>query len=244
MKYLDYAAFGAASGAYGAASSAYVESSRARAEVAALWEENQRLRDDMDSQKYEREFQKWAEEMIYQFAKTVKAITNTPGEPVSDFIDIASFLHLIESKELDTSHINGLDHKEKFDETLLKAQNLLTKLETNEQVQKYIRQQEATRQEHERQEQQALQLKASRVAEELSHIKTAMRVLYLLFGAALLSWSLAAWSLTASTIPSELIDINWLVFIISPVGIIIWFCLDAKYHWRDRAIIIRMSKRN
>jgi len=135
MKYLDYAAMGAAS-------SAYAEASRARAEVAALWEENQRLREDLDSQKYEREFQKWAEEMIYQFAKTVKAIADTPGEPVNDFIDLASFLHLIEAKELDTSHINGFDHKEKFDETSIKAQNLLAKLETNEEVRKYIRKQE------------------------------------------------------------------------------------------------------
>jgi len=135
MKYLDYAAMGAAS-------SAYAEASRARAEVAALWEENQRLREDLDSQKYEREFQKWAEEMIYQFAKTVKAIADTPGEPVNDFIDPASFLYLIEAKELDTSHINGFDHKEKFDETSIKAQNLLAKLETNEEVRKYIRKQE------------------------------------------------------------------------------------------------------
>lgn len=157
MKYLDYAAMGMASGAYGAASSAYAEASRARAEVAVLWEENQRLRKDLDSQKYEREFQKWAEEMIYQFAKTVKAIADTPGEPVNDFIDLASFLHLIEAKELDTSHINGLDHKEKFDETLLRAQKLLNNLETKQEVQKYIREQEAARREEER-------LRAARVA--------------------------------------------------------------------------------
>ncbi len=52
----------------------YSESSRARAEVALLWEENQRLREDLDSQKYDREFQRWAEELIYQFSKVVKAI--------------------------------------------------------------------------------------------------------------------------------------------------------------------------
>ena len=108
MRYTDWAAMGAASGAYGAAASAqaevanaYAEASRARAEVAALREENKRLRDDLDSLKYEREFQKWAEELIYQFAKTVKAITDTPGEPVNDFIDPASFLSLIEAKVLD-----------------------------------------------------------------------------------------------------------------------------------------------
>jgi 6-pyruvoyl-tetrahydropterin synthase len=166
MKHMDWAAMGMASGAYGAASSAYAEASRARAEVAALWEENQRLREDLDSQKYEREFQKWAEEMIYQFAKTVKAITDTPGEPVNDFIDLASFLHLIEAKELDTSHINGFDHKEKFDETLIKAQNLLTKLETNEQVQKYIREQEAARLEQDRKENENRREQERRQAEK------------------------------------------------------------------------------
>jgi hypothetical protein len=55
MKYMDWAAMGAAS-------SAYAEASRARSEVTALWEEIQRLSDDINSQKYEREFQKWVED--------------------------------------------------------------------------------------------------------------------------------------------------------------------------------------
>jgi lipid II:glycine glycyltransferase (peptidoglycan interpeptide bridge formation enzyme) len=104
--------------------------------------------------------------MIYQFAKTVKAITDAPGEPVNDFIDLASFLHLIEAKELDTSHINGFDHKEKFDETLLKAQNLLTKLETNEQVQKYIRELKAARRERDRKENEIRREQERRQAEK------------------------------------------------------------------------------
>ena len=90
MKYMDYAAFGAASGAYGAASSAqaesanaYAEASRARSEVAALWEENQRLRDDIDKLKYKQDFQQWAEYLIYQFSKTVKIITDAPAEPLN-----------------------------------------------------------------------------------------------------------------------------------------------------------------
>jgi hypothetical protein len=48
---MDYAAMGAAS-------SAYAESSRAQDGVSQLWNEIQRLRNDIDSQKYEREFQK------------------------------------------------------------------------------------------------------------------------------------------------------------------------------------------
>ncbi len=133
----------------------YAESSRAKAEVALLWEENQRLREDLDSQKYDREFQRWAEELIYQFSKVVKAIETSPGNPINDFIDLASFLHLIEAKELDTSLISGFEQKEKFDETVLKAQNLLSKLETNKEVQKYIREQEAARLEQERQQEEA-----------------------------------------------------------------------------------------
>ena len=227
----------------GAASSSYGEASRAQAGVNQLWTEIQLIKEDINSQKYEREFQKWVEELIYQFNKTVTAISDSPRNPVNDFADIASFFRIIEENKINTACISGLENKEKFEQTLLKAQNLIAKLETNQEVQEYIRQQEATRQEHERQEQQALQLKASRVAEELSQIKTAMRVLYLMFGAALLSWSLAAWSLS-NPIPLELDVFLWLVFAISPVGIIIWFCLDANYHWRDRASIIRMSKGN
>jgi hypothetical protein len=63
MKYMDWAASGA-SRASGTVSSTCAEASRVRFEVAALWEENQHLRDDINSLKYEWEFQKCAEEMI------------------------------------------------------------------------------------------------------------------------------------------------------------------------------------
>jgi hypothetical protein len=74
MKYMDWAAMGMASGAYGAASSAYEEAIRARLSVAALWEEHQRFRDEL-------EFQKWVEELIYQF--TVNTLHYHFDQPTS-----------------------------------------------------------------------------------------------------------------------------------------------------------------
>ena len=128
MKYMDWAAMGAAS-------SAYAEASRARSEVAALLEEHQRFRDEL-------EFQKWVEELIYQFNKTVTAIFDFPANPVADCIDLASFLKLIEEYQLDTSQISGFEHKEKFEQTLLRAQQLLDQLEKTPEVQDYLRRQE------------------------------------------------------------------------------------------------------
>ena len=162
----------------------YAESSRAKAEVALLWGENQRLRDDLDSQKYDREFQRWAEELVYQFAKVVKAIEKSPAKPLNDFIDLASFLHLIEAKELDTSLISGFEQKEKFDETVLKAQNLLTKLETNKEVQKYIQEQEAARREQERQQE------AARREEERLRAEKAAKAASAAFWRKLIVWSI------------------------------------------------------
>jgi hypothetical protein len=133
MNYMDWAAMGMASGAY-------AESTRARIEVADLWEEHQRLRDDIDSQRYDREFQKWVEELIYQFSKIVKTISNSPGNPINDCADIASFLLIINENKLNTAIVSGLENKEKFDEILLTAKNLLYKLETTPQVQEYLRQ--------------------------------------------------------------------------------------------------------
>jgi hypothetical protein len=78
MKFMDWAAMGMASGAYGAASSAYEEAIRARLTVDGLWKEHQRLRDEL-------EFQKWVEELIYQFNKTVTAISEAPGNPIVDY---------------------------------------------------------------------------------------------------------------------------------------------------------------
>jgi hypothetical protein len=128
MKYMDYAAMGAAS-------SAYAEASRARSEVAALLEEHQRFRDEL-------EFQKWVEELIYQFNKTVTAISDFPANPVADCIDLASFFLIIEKYKLDTSQISGFEHKEKFEQTLFRAQQLLGQLERTPEVQDYLRRQE------------------------------------------------------------------------------------------------------
>jgi len=156
---MDWAAMGMASGAYGAASSAYAEASRARAEVAALWEENQRLREDIDSQKYKQGFQQWVEELIYQFDKTVTTISQTPSNPVNDYIDLASFLYLIKEQKLDTTQINGLENKSLFERTLLQSQNLLDSFEKIPEVQEYIfeheRQQEEVRLAKERQQELA-----------------------------------------------------------------------------------------
>jgi pantoate kinase len=121
--------------AMGAASSAYAEASRARSEVAALLEDHQRFRNEL-------EFQKWTEELIYQFNKTVTAVSDFPANPVADCIDLVSFLKLIEEYQLDTSQIAGFEHKEKFEKTLFRAQQLLDQLEKTPDVQEYLRKQE------------------------------------------------------------------------------------------------------
>ncbi len=158
MKHMDWAAMGMASGAY-------AEASRARAEVAALWEENQRLRNDINNEKYERNFQKWIEELIYQFDKTVKIIANAPASPVDDYLDIASFLRVIDRKKLDTSHISGLENKEKFEQTILKAKRLLEKLENTREVQGYINEQEAKQMQLREEEEKRLKAKTKTKAE-------------------------------------------------------------------------------
>ena len=69
----------------GAASSSYGEASRAQAGVNQLWTEIQLIKEDINSQKYEREFQKWVEELIYQFNKTVTAVSEAPENPIVDY---------------------------------------------------------------------------------------------------------------------------------------------------------------
>lgn len=150
MKYLDYAAMGAAS-------SAYAEASRAQAGVNQLWNEMQLLRNDINNEKYERNYQKWIEELIYQLSKTVNAISESPAEPLNDYIDLKSFILIIEDNNLNTSVISGLENKRSFETTLLQAQQLLDKLRANPQVQEYFCQQETARREKE-------QLRAARVA--------------------------------------------------------------------------------
>jgi hypothetical protein len=138
MNYMAWAAMGAASSAYAEASNAYAEASRARAEVEELWGDIDRLANDILSQRYNREFQKWAEELIYQFNKIVNAISNSPAEPVDDYADLVSFIYLIQENNLSTALISGFENKNAFEQALLKAQHILDKLETNYQVQQYI----------------------------------------------------------------------------------------------------------
>jgi hypothetical protein len=138
MKYLDYAAMGAASSAYG-------EASRAQAGVNQLWNEIQLIKHDINSQKYEREFQKWVEELIYQFDKTVTAISESPGNPMTDGADLASFFRIIEENNLDTSLITGLENKKEFEKTLLRAKPLFQELQEKPEVRNYLDQQNRDR---------------------------------------------------------------------------------------------------
>ncbi len=119
-----------------AASSAYTEASRAGSEIATLLEDYQRFRDEL-------EFQKWVEELIYQFNKTVTAISDYPGNLVADYLDLASFLRFIDRTKLDTSKISGLENKEKFEQTILKAKRLLEKLEKTSEVEGYVYEEKA-----------------------------------------------------------------------------------------------------
>jgi hypothetical protein len=66
--------------AIGIGTGTYIEASRAKAGVDHLSGELLRLRNDIDNQKYEREFQKWVDELIYQFDKTVIAVSNSPAD--------------------------------------------------------------------------------------------------------------------------------------------------------------------
>ncbi len=143
MKYMDWAAMGAASSAFG-------EASRAQAGVNQLGNEIQLIKEDINSQKYEREFQKWAEELIYQFSKTVRAISESPADPVTDYADLLSFFRIIEDNKINTSIISGFEHKSAFEQTLLKAQGLISQLKENPQVQEFLQRQEAARREEER----------------------------------------------------------------------------------------------
>jgi hypothetical protein len=159
MKNMDWAAMGAAS-------SAYAEASRAQDGVNQLWEEIQLLRSDINSQKYERQFQKWAEELIYQFNKTVTAISESPASPVNDYLDLKSFVHLIEENQLDTSLISGLENKAKFDQTLLNGQHLLEELAKSPEMLDYFYQQELAQQKHKQQQAAALKKEAEIAAKE------------------------------------------------------------------------------
>ncbi len=156
----------------GMASGAYAEASRAQDGVNQLWDEIQHLRDDIGRQK-------WAEELIYQFCKTTMAVDESPADPVTDYADLSSFFRIIEDNKINTSVISGFENKDKFEKTLLKAQNLLDNLKTNPEVQDYIiRQQKQERLEKERwREEEAVAAKTARKK---------MIILYLLIGSILL----------------------------------------------------------
>jgi hypothetical protein len=143
MDFLKWAAIGIASAAYAEASSAYAQSSRALSEVRELWGQVEIIGSNIADQIYERAFQKWAEELIYQFNKTVTAIANTPADPVNDYADLVSFIYLIKENNLSTALISGFENKNAFEQALIKSQHILDKLEKNYAVQQYVHRQKA-----------------------------------------------------------------------------------------------------
>ena len=144
-KWVDYAGLAAASVAYS-------EASRARAGVDKLTSAFQVLVNEIDSQKSSREFQKWVAELLYQFSKTLTAISTSPADPLHDYLDITSFLDTIKRNNLSTPRIDSIENKGCFEQSLFKAKQLLEKLEKRQEVQDYFRQQERLQAEKERNE--------------------------------------------------------------------------------------------
>lgn len=130
MKYMDYAAMGAAFSASQRASEAVGEIERLQNQIDAM---NLMRWDDRE----EREFQKWIEEFIYQFGKTIGRIETTPGDPVADFQEIASYLKMIEEKQINTRVISGLENKKVFEDVLTRAEKLCGELWKNPKIVKY-----------------------------------------------------------------------------------------------------------
>ena len=91
MKYMDYAAMGAASSAWARAANASQAASEAFDEIDRLQSQIEELRARAWDEREEREFQKWIEEFIYQFGKVTGRIETTPGDPVEDFQEIAAY---------------------------------------------------------------------------------------------------------------------------------------------------------
>ena len=79
--------------------------------------------------------QAWVEEFIYKFSKAVTNISSNPGNPIDDYGVLAAFFDTIREKSLDTSRIRGLENKATFEQTLLKAQNLLDQLSKTHELQ-------------------------------------------------------------------------------------------------------------
>ena len=123
-KWLDYAGLVASS-------AAYVEASKARTGVDKLATSLLLLKRDIANQDNERAFQKWVIEMLYQFNKTLTAVSTSPSEPLQDYFDIISFLNTIEENNVKTASIDGLENKVYFEQSLLKAQQLLDTLGKN-----------------------------------------------------------------------------------------------------------------
>ncbi len=110
--------------------------------------------------------QTWVEEFVYKFDKAVTRVSSSPGDPVTDYSSLATFFDTIKAESLDTSRISGFEQKEKFERLLLKAQNLLDKLEKPPQVQEYLRKQEEARLEKKRLEAAALNAALKKEANE------------------------------------------------------------------------------
>ena len=117
MKYMDYAAMGAAFSASQRASEAFDEIERLQNQIDAM---RLSIWDDRD----EREFERWIEEFIYQFGKVTGRIEASPGDQVQDFLEITGFLKIIEEKKINTSVISGLENKKVFEDVLGRAERL------------------------------------------------------------------------------------------------------------------------
>ena len=127
MKYTDFVAMGAAFSASQMASEAFDEIERLQIQIDQL-----RLNALVDVQ--DRDFQKWIEEMLYQFVKITWRISNEPRDPFEDFREIGAYLKLIYEKQINTTVISGLENKKIFEETLARAELLFGDLWKNPEV--------------------------------------------------------------------------------------------------------------
>lgn len=121
-------------------------------------------RDELNQPKKDSELdQAWVEEFIYKFNKAVTNISSNPGNPVDDSKVLSSFFDTIKEKSFDTPRIKGLENKNVFEQTLLKAEQLVDELKKNPEVQDYIQQQIRVRNEKAR-----LELEAREKSEKMN----------------------------------------------------------------------------
>lgn len=183
MKFDDWAACGATSNVYTSVSRAKSQLDILTGRFNEFRRENGKVSDKSDDAKHAREFQRWAEELIYQFNKIVRSISDSPENPLHDAIDLASFLNLIEESKLDTSLISGLENKEKFEHTLQRAQLLFKELQNVPAIRDHIYQQEQSRLERERlraQEEARVKLEAETLSrKEIERIRQIARVTWM-----------------------------------------------------------------